>query len=282
MTDATHPDGAAFGIDSAVEALGDGRYRAHVTPSWSAPIGPNGGYIAGMIVRALEAEIGDPDRALRSLTLHYLRSPAVDEDAEVAVAVERAGRSVTSASVRLTQASSEGPCIVGLAALSVPIETALDYSTAMPELPPFDTLEPVVYPDQGPEISRRFDLRYALGQPPFSSADEAVTGGYIRLARPEPYDAALLALMVDAWLPSAWCRLDRIAPAPTIDLTFHFRAPAVVRALAPDTPLAVRFHSTTSRDGLYEEDAEVWSPDGVLLAQGRQLALLRPLRTEPS
>ena len=274
------PQEVRFATDSAVTPLGEGRYRAHVTPRWSAPIGPNGGYIAAMIVRALEAEIADPARHLRSLTLHYLRSPQVDADAEIEVTVERAGRSVTSASARMTQTGVDGPCIVGLAALSVPFTSALDYSTPMPDLPAWNDLEPVVFPPEAPEMARRFDTRYGLGSPPFSSADEAETGGWIRLAVPQPIDAALLALMVDAWLPSPWSRLDRLAPAPTIDLTFHFRAPEVALALAPDTPLAVRYRSTTSLDGLVEEDAEVWAPDGTLLAQGRQLALLRPSRSE--
>jgi len=269
-------DAPDFGRDSAVQALGDGRYGVVVTPSWSAPVGPNGGYIAAMIIRAMEAEIADPARHLRSLTLHYLRSPAVDHEAEVRVVVERAGRSVATVTARLLQGGE--PCVLAIGALSLPFPTAADYATPAPAVPAFDELSPVELPPQAPEIAHRFDIRYALGPPPFSGADEALTGGYIRLHRPVPVDAALLALLVDAWLPAPWCRLDRVAAAPTLDLTIHFRAPEAARAMDPAQPFLGRYLSRTSRDGLSEEDAEIWAPDGTLLAQGRQLALLRARR----
>ena len=55
----------------------------------------------------------------------------------------------------------------------------------------------------------------------------------------------------------------------TVDLTVH------VRSLPPegyDDWCFVRFRSVVSADGFCEEDGEVWSRDGQLLAQSRQLA----------
>lgn len=274
------PDVPDFLRDSAVTPLGDGRYGAFVTPHWSAPVGPNGGYIAALVIRSMEAEVADPARHLRSLTLHYLRSPAVDAEAEVHVTLERSGRSVTTATARLVQGGEL--CILALGALALPFPSAADYATPPPDAPPFDAVRPVELPPQAPEIAHRFDIRYAIGAPPFSSADEALTGGYIRLREPVRVDAALLALLVDAWLPAPWCRLDRVAAAPTLDLTIHFRAPEAASALDPASPFLGRYLSRTSRDGLSEEDAEIWAPDGTLLAQGRQLALLRARREKVS
>ena len=34
--------------------------------------------------------------------------------------------------------------------------------------------------------------------------------------------------------------------------------------------------ASTSAQGFFEGDCEIWSPDGVLLGQARQLALLAP------
>ena len=61
---------------------------------------------------------------------------------------------------------------------------------------------------------------------------------------------------------------------PTIDLTVHIRAPqAVIDVLDPDAHLLCVFRSRTLADGYVEEDGEIWSPGGVLLAQSRQLAV---------
>jgi len=42
----------------------------------------------------------------------------------------------------------------------------------------------------------------------------------------------------------------------------------------PGEPLAARFGTRLVHDGFWEEDGELWSADGRLLAHSRQLALL--------
>jgi hypothetical protein len=38
----------------------------------------------------------------------------------------------------------------------------------------------------------------------------------------------------------------------------------------------VRFRTRTSADGFLEEDGQIWAPDGTLIAQSRQLAIVLP------
>jgi acyl-CoA thioesterase len=61
---------------------------------------------------------------------------------------------------------------------------------------------------------------------------------------------------------------------PTIDLTIHWRAaPGVPEG---DHPWVLGVFSTRlAAGGTWEEDGELWSEDGVLLAQSRQLAIVR-------
>ena len=79
MTDAAPPaTSTAFARATAVAPQGEGRYRADVVADWSAPTGPNGGYLAAILVRALEGELAPAgERRLRSLTVHYLRTAAL-------------------------------------------------------------------------------------------------------------------------------------------------------------------------------------------------------------
>jgi len=261
----------AFDRATAVARARDGAWTATCDTAWSAPRGPNGGYLAAIVLRAIVAEVAEPARAPRSLTLHYLRPPT-DGALAVDVTVERAGRSVTSASARVSQAGRL--CVLALAALAVDREGVVDYAARMPSVPQPGDVPAVALGDGAPPIARRFEVRPAVGAPPFTGADEAVTGGWLRFAEPRPLDAAALAMYADAWLPAPFPRLTAPAGAPTIDLTVHFRAPAAAEAVPPGEPVLAIFRSTTSEGGFFEEDGELWSPDGVLLAHSRQLALL--------
>ena len=50
-------------------------FGAEVSPGWRAGRGPHGGYLAAMLLRALTESVDDPQRAPRSLTIHYARAP---------------------------------------------------------------------------------------------------------------------------------------------------------------------------------------------------------------
>lgn len=268
MTSARTEPAADFAAATAVEAAGEGRWRARVDEGWFAVRGPNGGYLAAIVVRAMQAAVADPARHARSLTLHYTRPPAAGA-VELAVAVERRGRRLTSATCRMEQ---EGRlCVLATGAFSVDFGTDPSWSVPAPDVPcaaevPALPRERALVP-----IARRFEVRPALGPVPFSSAGEARSGGWIapRDGRP-PLDAAALAMLADAWLPSPFTRLPAPVAAPTIDLTIHFRAPDV----AAEWPVLVDFRSRFAHGGFFEEDGEIYSQDGRLLAQSRQLGLL--------
>jgi hypothetical protein len=68
-----------FDADTAVTALGAGRYGATLLERWNIAAGPNGGYLAAIIARAMTDTVDEPGRGLRSLTVHYLARPEFDE-----------------------------------------------------------------------------------------------------------------------------------------------------------------------------------------------------------
>jgi acyl-CoA thioesterase len=67
--------------------------------------------------------------------------------------------------------------------------------------------------------------------------------------------------------------VGRAFRVPTIDLTVHFRS----ARLAADDWFLARFRTRSSIEGFLEEDGEIWSRDGRLLVQSRQLALVMAL-----
>jgi acyl-CoA thioesterase len=278
----TTPKTAAFDRAIAVQPLGDGRYTATVDPAWAAPMGPNGGYLAAIVVRALEQEL-DPEgeRRMRSLTCHYLRRPA-DGPLELHVEQIRSGRRFTSARVTARQEGKE--MIAALAALATP-----DLPEPMSWLPePPDTGPPpqadsdwAQYEERMPELLKQVRIAPRLGSALFSGEPlvpgrAPETGGWIELAEPRGIDAAFVALCTDVWWPPSLQPLTAPAGAPTIDLTIHFRAD-LPREPLPDQPVFGRYVTTAATQGLIEEDGVVYSAGGTLLAQSRQLALFTPL-----
>src|SRR5918996_4677005 len=106
-----------FDLATAVEPLGDGAYAAVMDTGWWVMRGPNGGYVAAVLLRALAAAAGDGGRSPRSLTVHYT-APPVEGPVRIEVRVERRGRSLTSLSARMTQ---DGNLVaLALAAFSAP------------------------------------------------------------------------------------------------------------------------------------------------------------------
>lgn len=264
----------AFDRDTAVTPLGAGAFAARSSPDWNAPFGANGGYMASIVLRAMEAELDDATRPARSITLHYLRPPQAGELA-VEVTVERAGRNLTTLSARVLQ--SGRVCILALGAFSGDFPEAERFTAPMPQVAPPEAIEPWKVRPEQPPIAHRIEFRGAIGPLPYTGADEALTGGWMRMEDPQPLDAAALALYADAWLPAAFTRLTGPLAAPTIDLTIHFRDPAAALLVPPGDAVLGVFRSDYAAGGFVEEDGELWSPDGVLLAHCRQLALLQPL-----
>ena len=60
-----------FDDETAVRRIGDDAYTATMAESWWVMRGPNGGYLAAVILRALTDAVGDAARSPRSLTVHY-------------------------------------------------------------------------------------------------------------------------------------------------------------------------------------------------------------------
>ena len=264
-----------FATDTAIVPRGDGRYDATIDPAWWIIRGPNGGYLAAIVARAVLAEVADTGQRLRSMTLHYLRAPAPGP-CTVHVSVERRGRTLASSSIRVMQ--DDQLMILGLVATAQDREGPAFSDLPLPDVaPPVDPTPPPAPAGALSPIPMRdqYEMQLRLGPDRAEGeiGDEALTGGWIRLADPEPVDDVVVAALADAWTPAVFSRLADPLGVPTIDLTIHFREAPPERV---DWTF-VRFRSQHASAGYVEEDGEVWSSDGRLLAQCRQLAVEMPM-----
>jgi len=283
-----------FDRATAIQPLGDGRFAGEVEDGWGAPPGPNGGYLAAIVVRALEHEIAPAgERQLRSLAVHYLR-PSQPGPIELAVEIVRAGKRFSTGRATAFQNGKETMSALG-AFSTTGLPAAATWSPPPPTAAPAPSRDAGRLPSSDfrhdsdawlettpemPSIVSRVKIAPRLGGTPFSGrelapGEAAETGGWIEPPTPRRIDAAFIALLADVWWPPSLEPLSAPAIAPTIDLTVHVRADLPPDGL-PDQPVLGRFLTAAAVNGTMEEDGELFLADGTLVAQSRQLALLAP------
>jgi acyl-CoA thioesterase len=265
-----------FDRDTAVAALGEGRFDATVAVGWRAGRGPHGGYIAAMLLRALIEAVDDDSRTPRSLTIHYTRAPEPGP-IEIETTLERQGRSLSTLSARMIQGGKT--TALALAAFSVPWRSPGADELPMPELAPADEQRrstPGLF-DGAPEFTRHLVMQPRVGAVPFAGSGAPMkVGGWTGLPERRPIDALALALFCDAWFPPSFIALDVPAISPTVDLTIHFRRPIEDADVDPAALCLGIFQTQLLHDGLFEEDGVIWAADGTVLAQSRQLGIIMP------
>jgi acyl-CoA thioesterase len=235
----------------------------------------HGGYVSAAVLGAILDLQGDPSAGPLSLTIHYL-SPAHPGQAIVRVTPERVGRSLSTLSFRLAQ--SDSAVAVGLVVLSQPRLSDVQYCEyPMPVVAPPEQCSRAPRSELGlAPWADEFDMRPCIGDGPYSGSSQALTGGWIKPVDARPLDLALLAGLTDCWVPSVRTRLSASrGPEPTVDMTVHFRSHRLEHTSAPADFCLVRFESRMAEGGFWEEDGLVWSRAGTLLAQSRQLAVIR-------
>jgi acyl-CoA thioesterase len=263
--------GERFSELTAVRRTGTDGFDLDIDPSAWIVRGPNGGYIAAVLLRAMTERLDDGSRAARSLTVHYPAAPSAGP-ATITTEAVRVGRSLATLTARLEQGGRA--MAIATAAFSPAWSAPSFADEAAPEVRPASDLprsERIALP-----FLDYWDQRIALGAPLHVGAERADSGGWLRLAEPEPVDAIVVAAMADAWPPAIFTRWPNPNPVPTVDLTVHFRTTLPSPLVEADDHVLVRFRTHTLADGFLEEDGQLWAPNGTLLAQSRQLAIVLP------
>ena len=270
-----------FAEDTAVEPIGEGRYRAHISKDWMT-WGPNGGYVSAIALRAAGAA-SRFDRPV-SYACQYLRVGQFDA-VELEVRTLHGGRSTDALQVSMRQ-GDEHLLEASVWAAAQNEGLVHDY-TGMPDVPPPDGLPDMValVGEQRAKIGafRNFERR-PLGWVPDQEDPEPrepTTRGWFRFqprATSEDAfaDAGRSVILIDSFSwPAVWPAHPSKGPLPWI---------------APNLDLHVRFHQSAAdsdwlfcdsraelaKEGLIGTEGRVWTPDGRLIASGSSQLLCRP------
>ena len=256
-----------YETDTRAEKKGDGTFTGEITDRWNAlGAGPNGGYVLGMVVRALAQVVPFPDPLVVSA---FFTRRADIGSAEIRTEVVRSGRSVATAEARLYQSGEERVrAIASFTDLDAQSGKTLAFAQA-PDLPPpeecFDPLGRASFP--GLTLVDRMDYRTPVlpGWTQGTPTGRPEMEFWMRF-RGRDADTLSLPLLVDAAAPAVM--EIGAAGSSTIELTVHVRGNP-----APGW-LACRVATRHVIDGYHEEDFEIWDSEGKLVAQSRQLARL--------
>lgn len=262
-----------FDDDTALRALGDGRYEGMVTDRWDVGDVPNGGYVLALAVRALARGLPHPDPM--TVTGHYLRR-ASHVPSTIDVAVIRSGRTTATGEAVLRQDGSERLRVLGTYGDLSTARGPTHLSNGPPGLPPPSRCtrasDHAMPGGAAVPIMRRVDLRFPPGMPGWAHgtpSGSAELVAWLRFADGRPVDTLALPLLVDCFPPPIF-ELGLVGWIPTIELTCHVRArpePGWLRC-------AVRTRFLQS--GLLDEEIEVWDEGDRLVAIARQLAVVPP------
>lgn len=260
--------GFQFDDETALTAVGENRFSAHLTSEWNIGDNPNGGYLLAPLLRAMNEVADHPDPL--TVTTHYLRPGSGDVDADIEVEPVRIGRTISTMRGRLVQAGKTR--IESMAAF-----TDLAAAAAVVDLenPPVDLPPPhecvsrreleqgVVLP-----IMQRLDVRIHPDHAVAGTGREATISGWIRFDDDRPVDPIALALFADAFPPPLFSKVGYIGWVPTIELTVHIRRRPV------EGWIRGHFRTTDAAGNRTIEDGLLWDESGELVAMARQVGLV--------
>jgi acyl-CoA thioesterase len=246
----------------------DGRFQLEVAAGWRQGRGAFGGLVVGALVRAIEQQVADPARKVRSVTAE-LPGPVEQGTAEIVVETLRRGNNVSTVRAALSQAGEIRSHAVAILGASRGTADEGWNDLARPDAAPWSAIEPVNMAGVGPwpEFARHFEYRVVEGLPMAGGAARAL--GWVRAREPGArLDAAYIAAMIDAWWPTAFNR----ATAPHLMATIAFTLDIIagVEGLDPATPLLYRAAAPVCAGGYFLETRELWGSDGRLIAINHQ------------
>lgn len=254
----------------AARAPAEGGFDVDVPAGWGQGRGAYGGLVLGMMTAAAAANVGDPERRLRTLS-GELYAPVAVGPAHLRVELLRAGSAVTTVSVQLSQVE---PRATAIAVFGRDRPERAQWPTLTPPTPPpWRDVEPM---PEGlpfvPEFAQHFEFRNT-GPIPFSRDGSACSEGWLRpRVAPPVCDDAWLVAMADCWWPALLPALE--APRPMATLGFTLQVVGALDGVDPAAPLFHRGRVLAGEGGYLVEQRELWTEDGRLVALNPQTFVL--------
>jgi acyl-CoA thioesterase len=264
----SHPFDVATRLDG-----GPDRFIGHTSKHYDNMVGPFGGIIAAVILRAA---LDHPERQGDPLALTVNFSAPVTEGAfEVLAKAVRTNRSTQHWCMELSQ---QGLAVsTATAVFATRRETWSSTELQFPRAAGSESCEAVSLAGF-PSWVGRYEFRFLKGGIPpminIENEEAFVHSESLQWVRDEPgrpLDHLSLAAICDSFFPRIYIRRNRFVPAGTVSLTVYFHADAEEIAKVGGRAVLCRARANRFHHNYFDQAAEVWSPEGALLATSSQV-----------
>lgn len=252
-----------------------GLYDGQTSQDYWNMVGPFGGITAAILLQGALRHpqlLGSP----LSLTVNYAAA-VVAGAFQVQATPVRTNRSTQHWLLQLLQADESGEQQVTTTATLVTAlrrETWSQTDQPFPDVPPAESLEPMILGAKGVAWPRQYDMRAVAGSLPTrwdGSGEHSRTQLWLRDAQPRPLDFLSLAAMSDIFYPRVWLRRATPVPAGTVSITTYFHTDTTQLIEAGTGYLLGEARGQAFRNGFFDQAAELWSESGELLATSNQI-----------
>ena len=245
-----------------------GHYDVQIDPSWLQGRTAFGGLSTSLVFEAMQQQV-ESGRHLRTLAVSFV-GPATAGEHSIVTRTLREGGSVTHMQGELV---CDGGIAVSVNAAFGKARTSsiAIAGPAMPDAPAPANCKAFPYIEGiTPEFTKHFDMRLAYGAMPFSGANSADFGMWIRFREAQQLSQSHLVALGDVPpMPG----LNMISP-PGVgsSLSWYLEFPADLPALRADEFVYFDYRCQAAGDGYYNNTATLWTEAGQALMFGRQVA----------
>lgn len=242
----------------------DGEWQLSAGPDWAQGRTLFGGLVAANVASAM-TKLVEPDLQLRTLSL-VMAGPINPGTAQIQTTLDRTGSATAFTAATVSQAGSVRTRAQAVFARTrdsaievIPQMGALD--NTFDESPLLPYLEGIV-----PVCMQHFEIRWGLGDFPFSGSQRTSLGGYCRHQEPALGIEAVIGLL-DCWPPAVLPMAAGPAAASTVSWTAHIlREPPA----DPTAWYSFRYDTIAAEQG-YATIVGTLSHDGDVVAWTEQL-----------
>ena len=248
---------------------------------WNA-FGPFGGWIGALLLKSITADARIVALVAQPLTMQInfvaglkaqpfvLRTRCVKQNRTIGF---------WTSEIVQTDAESQSEIIVAQAQFTFTQarQTFERADVTMPQLASADSVaDSVTHPPRAtggnrPRFLEQYDYRPITGRV-FSNAATMNSVMWVRDAAPRTLDALSLVALCDTPFPSVWLRLAKPVRITTVSMSVYFRVGPEELAQVGPRHVLLDTSCDLARHGYYDQKTNVWSPDGVLVAQTHQIA----------